>query len=100
LFFLGQANRWPGTDNDSELQMRRRLERPLVELLDEYVNQAAHTDAVIAARDWDAEAVGRDEKTGEPFALRYIITHLVEETARHNGHLDILRELADDVTGD
>ena len=41
-----------------------------------------------------------DENTGKPFALRYIITHLIEETARHNGHLDILRELADGVTGD
>jgi hypothetical protein len=41
-----------------------------------------------------------DERTGQPIALRYIITHLIEETARHNGHLDILRELADGVTGD
>jgi Protein of unknown function (DUF664) len=31
--------------------------------------------------------------------LRWILFHLVEETARHNGHLDILRELADGVTG-
>ena len=100
VVFLGRPNQWPGTDDDSELQMRRGLEQPLAELLDEYAKQAAHTDDVIAARDWDAEAVGRDEKTGKPFALRYIITHLIEETARHNGHLDILRELADGVTGD
>jgi len=100
VIFLGQPNQWPGTGNDSELQMRRGLERPLAELLDEYATQAAHTDDVIAARDWDAEAVATDENTGKPFALRYIITHLIEETARHNGHLDILRELADGVTGD
>jgi hypothetical protein len=31
--------------------------------------------------------------------LRWILFHLVEEAARHNGHLDILRELADGVTG-
>lgn len=100
VVFLGRANHWPGTDNDSELQMRRGLEQPLGELLDEYATQAAHTDDTIAAHDWDAEAVGRDERTGKPFPLRYIITHLIEETARHNGHLDILRELADGVTGD
>lgn len=100
VVFLGRPNQWPGTDDDSELQMRRGLEQPLAELLDEYAKQAAHTDDVIAARDWDAEAVGRDENTGKPFALRYIITHLIAETARHNGHLDILRELADSVTGD
>jgi hypothetical protein len=100
VVFLGRLNQWPGTDDDSELQMRRGLQQPLAELLDEYAKQAANTDNVIAARDWDAEAVGRDENTGKPFALGYIITHLIAETARHNGHLDILRELADGVTGD
>ena len=100
VVFLGGPNQWPGTDDDSELQMRRGLERPLAELLDEYAGQAAHTDEIIAARDWEEEAVGRDENTGQPFVLRYIIAHLIAETARHNGHLDILRELADGVTGD
>ncbi len=100
VIFLGQPNHWPGTDDDSELQMRHGLERPLADLLDEYAAQAAHTDEVVAARDWDAESVGQNEVTGKPFALRYIIMHLIEETARHNGHLDVLRELADGVTGD
>jgi uncharacterized damage-inducible protein DinB len=100
VIFLGRPNQWQGTDDDSELQMRRGLQRPLAELLDEYAAQAAHTDEVIAARDWDAEAAATDDRTGKPFVLRYIITHLIEETARHNGHLDILRELADGVTGD
>jgi hypothetical protein len=36
---------------------------------------------------------------GRPVTLRWILFHLVEETARYNGHLDILRELADGVTG-
>jgi hypothetical protein len=34
-----------------------------------------------------------------PHGRDWILFHLVEETARHNGHLDILRELADGVTG-
>lgn len=100
VVFLGGPHAWPGSDQDSELQMRRGLDRPLAELLDEYATQAAHTDEIVAGHDWDAEAVGRHEGTGKPLALRYIITHLIEETARHNGHLDILRELADGVTGD
>jgi hypothetical protein len=29
-----------------------------------------------------------------------VILHLIEENSRHNGHLDILRELADGQTGD
>jgi hypothetical protein len=32
--------------------------------------------------------------------VRYILCHMIEETARHLGHLDILRELLDGATGD
>jgi hypothetical protein len=32
--------------------------------------------------------------------LRWILLHLVEETARHLGHIDLLRELADGSTGE
>lgn len=31
--------------------------------------------------------------------LRWVLTHLLEETARHAGHADILRELLDGTTG-
>ena len=100
VMFLGLRNQWPGSDDDSELQMQAGLERPLSELLDEYTAQATHTDDVVASRDWDDESVHSHWDTGKPMALRYIVMHLIEETARHNGHLDILRELADGVTGD
>jgi uncharacterized damage-inducible protein DinB len=100
VMFLGQPNRWPGSDGDSELQMRAGHARPLSELLDEYTAQTAHTDEVLASHDWDAEAAARHDDTGRPISLRYIVLHLIQETAHHNGHLDILRELADGVTGD
>jgi hypothetical protein len=32
-------------------------------------------------------------------SVRWILLHMIEETARHNGHLDVLREFADGVTG-
>jgi uncharacterized damage-inducible protein DinB len=34
-----------------------------------------------------------------PVNLRWVLTHLLEETARHTGHADILRELIDGDTG-
>jgi uncharacterized damage-inducible protein DinB len=34
-----------------------------------------------------------------PSTLRWIVTHLIEEIARHVGHLDITRELLDGTTG-
>jgi uncharacterized damage-inducible protein DinB len=39
------------------------------------------------------------ERTGEPWSLRWIITHMIEEYARHNGHADLLRESVDGTTG-
>jgi hypothetical protein len=39
-------------------------------------------------------------RSGEHFALRWVILHMIEETARHNGHADLLRESIDGVTGE
>lgn len=46
----------------------------------------------------DARSVGttRDEAV----SLRWIITHMIEEYARHNGHADLLRERIDGETGE
>ncbi len=38
--------------------------------------------------------------SGDTFNLRWIITHMIEEYARHNGHADLLRERIDGATGD
>ncbi|MFJ2902735.1 DinB family protein [Streptomyces sp. NPDC091279] len=43
---------------------------------------------------------GRHRRTGEIFNLRWIVTHMIEEYARHNGHADLLRERIDGATGD
>nr|WP_231493871.1 DUF664 domain-containing protein [Nocardiopsis sp. CNT312] len=37
---------------------------------------------------------------GRGTTLRWVLVHTIEETARHNGHLDVLREPADGTTGD
>lgn len=41
----------------------------------------------------------RDVGDGSPANLRWVLMHLLEETARHAGHADILRELIDGETG-
>jgi uncharacterized damage-inducible protein DinB len=35
----------------------------------------------------------------EPMSLRWVLAHMIEATARHAGHADILRELTDGETG-
>jgi hypothetical protein len=41
----------------------------------------------------------RDVGDEAPVNLRWVLMHLLEETARHGGHADILRELIDGETG-
>jgi uncharacterized damage-inducible protein DinB len=56
------------------------------------------TDQIIAANpDLGTECPPFDD--GPTVSLRWILAHLLEETARHAGHADILRELLDGTTG-
>jgi hypothetical protein len=59
----------------------------------------AVTDAVVLGAD-PLDAVCRGPGAGDPpVNLRWVLAHLLEETARHAGHADILRELLDGSTG-
>jgi uncharacterized damage-inducible protein DinB len=60
---------------------------------------AAARQAVAGAPSLDALSEERSERTGQQFSLRWILTHMIEEYARHNGHADLLRERIDGVTG-
>ncbi|WP_037672432.1 DinB family protein [Streptomyces griseus] len=42
---------------------------------------------------------GQSRFTDEPFSLRWIYTHMIEEYARHNGHADLIRERLDGARG-
>jgi uncharacterized damage-inducible protein DinB len=61
-----------------------------------YAEAAQRTDGLVArCADLDQPlARGRRGLT-----VRWMLTHLVEETARHAGHADILRELVDGARG-
>ncbi|MFF1377049.1 DinB family protein [Streptomyces sp. NPDC058308] len=37
---------------------------------------------------------------GDTYSLRYVLTHMIEEYARHNGHADLLRERIDGAVGE
>jgi uncharacterized damage-inducible protein DinB len=43
---------------------------------------------------------GRFGAEGEPPTLNWILFHVLQEYARHTGHLDVVRELADGATGE
>jgi uncharacterized damage-inducible protein DinB len=46
------------------------------------------------------EVTGRQLDFGRRLSLRWILVHMIEEYARHNGHADLLRERIDGSTGD
>jgi hypothetical protein len=72
---------------------------PLAQLLDEYDAEWARSNEAIAPLSLDALEQGPSAAKGDAASLRYILCHMIEETARHVGHLDIIRELIDGVTG-
>jgi uncharacterized damage-inducible protein DinB len=69
-------------------------------LVDLYRQACARSRAAVAeVGDLDALAQ-RPGRDGEQFSLHWILLHMLEETARHNGHADLLREAIDGATGE
>ncbi len=96
-FFAGQTGlSYDGTEEDPDADMSAEG-IPMADLLAAYAAEAALCDAVIdAAPSLDATAADEDE----PYSLRWIVVHLIEETGRHLGHIDLLREQADGAVGE
>jgi uncharacterized damage-inducible protein DinB len=54
----------------------------------------------IEARAADLAVTGYHPKWQEHVSLRWVLIHMIEEYARHNGHADFLREAIDGRTGE
>ncbi|MFG2572517.1 DinB family protein [Streptomyces sp. NPDC048481] len=98
VVLLGEEDEGPWTDEDPDREMRIAVDIPLASLLSEYAEQADAHRALVAGTVLDTRA-SRPIRDGRHVDLRWILLHLIEETARHNGHLDIMRELIDGTTG-
>jgi hypothetical protein len=70
---------------------------PSEEIIGFYRDQCASSDAVLAVTPLSAPPRGRHGDY-QPPDVRWIVLHMIEETARHAGHLDIARELLDGQT--
>ncbi len=82
------------TDEDPDGEWKVPADVPVAQVLAAYAAESALCDAVIAAASLDDMAVRRE------FSLRWILLHLIEETARHLGQMDLLREDADGSVGE
>ena len=80
----------------SEEEFRPGPELTVAAALTAYRDRAAATDAAVRAMPSLTEPC----RWGEQTDLRWVLIHLINETARHAGHADATRELLDGVTGE
>src|SRR5688572_8889399 len=60
----------------------------------------AAIDRALAKDGLDTISATMSRRQGTPFSLRWIMLHMIEEYARHNGHADMLREAVDGQVGE
>ena len=83
------------TDPDSEWHFDGT--ETLAAAIEDYKAAVDESNAIIdRAEPDDLSALDRK---GEHFSMRWILIHMIEETARHAGHADILREHLDETLG-
>jgi len=102
--FLGLPVRepWAGVDFDADPEWEFRTG---AELEPERLRQR-YREACERSRQAAAQADGLDQLSVQPlgdgrrFSLRWVLLHLLEETARHAGHADMIREAIDGTVGE
>ncbi len=80
---------WHSASGAKPEELRTLFDR-FVEASDRIITSAGSLDDI---------ALRRHPKLGEGLSLRWILVHMIEEYARHNGHADLIRESIDGSTG-
>jgi uncharacterized damage-inducible protein DinB len=102
--FLGLAEREPFAGADLEADPDWAFHAAIK--LDPEELRQRYRDACDRSRKAMAEAASLDQQSvatfpdGRHFSLRWVLLHLIEETARHAGHADLLREAIDGSVGE
>ncbi len=101
--FAGQdmIEPWASVDWDAspDWELTSASEDKLTDLLDALRAAWARSDEIYAGAESLDQPAARPRED-EPFNLRWILIHLIEEYARHLGHADFLRQSIDGATGD
>jgi hypothetical protein len=98
VLFLGGPDDGPQFTEDPEDADMIVDGVPLAQLLDDYTAQCARSNEIIAAHSLDEVGRHPDYQSSRA-SLRWMVIHMIEETARHVGHLDIIREQLDGAVG-
>jgi hypothetical protein len=90
---LDVAHPWPEDDRHGAWALTD--EDTVDGLVAEYRAECARSEAAVAA--YGLTELSRAEDMD--FLLRFAYAHMIQETSRHAGHLDLLREALDGTTG-
>jgi hypothetical protein len=93
--FAGLDVGWPWADDDLHGNFRVEAGDTLVTIVADYVEECRRSRRAVADAQLDDVARGEDMD----FTLRYALIHMIQETSRHCGHLDLLRETTDGAVG-
>ncbi len=86
-------------DRDWEWNVAPTMEPATV--LDAYRRSIERSNEIVAAADSLDQLSDKSRgESGEHWSLRWILIHMIEETARHAGHADLIRESIDGEVGD
>jgi uncharacterized damage-inducible protein DinB len=94
--FSAQEPEWPYSDPDVGYRLEEG--QTVASLIATY-QAVCGTNRQIEAAASSLDQISRAPRDDGHPTLRWIMTHMIEETARHNGHADIAREMIDGTTG-
>ncbi len=94
--FAGADLPWPWSESDPHGNFPLAEGETMAELVGAYLEECQRSRSAIDGADLTSRARSEDMH----FTLRYALVHMIEETARHCGHLDLLRERIDGQTGE
>ncbi len=86
----------PFDPDDPEADMRAQPHETTAGIVAYYGRARAAADAAIKQTDLDDLGTSW---SGETVSMRWVLIHMIEDTVRHAGHMDIMRELIDGQTG-
>ena len=97
VVFAGEDVSFPWTDDDPDADWRAEPDESVDSIAALYRDECAAAREIVAAASLDDTCT---TSQSDSITLRWIVTHMIEETARHLGHADIMREAIDGSTGD
>jgi uncharacterized damage-inducible protein DinB len=98
--FLGEEIDVPFTEDDPDADWRIEPNESTQDIIDLYRQEIAISNRVIANHGLNEVIRSFHRPEREGMQLRWIVTHLIEETARHCGHADLMREAIDGQVGE